>query len=69
MGGLGAQRVKKDFAELEREAEMADQVRTKRQEEEREKSAKSAAEEEKSFTSMRMAYQDLSVEAKKTVSC
>jgi hypothetical protein len=26
-GGLGAQKVKKDFAEIEREAELADQVK------------------------------------------
>ncbi len=28
-GGLGAQKVKKDFAEIEREAELADQVNWK----------------------------------------
>ena len=35
IGGLGAQKVKKDFAEIEREAELADQVRSKAAEDSR----------------------------------
>lgn len=61
---LGAQKVKKDFAVIEREADLADQVRT-RVEEEKVEPVKTAEDEEKIVTSMRLAYQDLSVQQKK----
>ena len=64
--GLGAQRVKKDFAEIEREAELADQVKERMEEEKKEQAAKTVEEEAKAVASMRLAYQDLSVQQKKT---
>ena len=56
-GGLGAQKVKKDFAEIEREAELADQVRSRMEEERKESELKSKQDEEKAVASMRLAYQ------------
>ena len=58
--------MKKDFAEIEREAEMADQIKSRRQVEE-EEVKKSAEDNEKAELSMRLAYQDLSAQQKKTV--
>ena len=59
--GLGAQKAAKDFAELEREAEMADNIAVARKEE----AAKTAEEQEASVVSMRLAYQDLEIQQKK----
>jgi len=59
--GLGAQKAVKDFAEIEREAEMADNVAVMRKEE----AAKTVEEQEASMVSMRLAYQDLEIQSKK----
>jgi len=59
--GLGAQKAVKDFAEIEREAEMADNVAVMRKEE----AAKTVEEQEASVVSMRLAYQDLEIQSKK----
>jgi len=63
--GLGAQKVTKDFAEIEREAEMADNIVLARKEEARISAAKSEEEQAASMASMRLAYQDLSIQQKK----
>ncbi len=63
--GLGGQRVKKDFAEIEREAELADQIRSKEAEEAKSKPRADTETEEKAMASMRLAYQDLGVQQKK----
>jgi len=63
--GLGAQKATKSFAEVEREAEMADQVASVRKEEKIIDEAKTAEENAKTMANMRLAYQDLSVQQKK----
>ena len=65
-GGLGAQKVKKDFAEIEREAELADQGRLKAAEDAKIATENRQEDEAKAAASMRLAYQDLSLEQKKT---
>ncbi|XP_040571750.1 ADP-ribosylation factor GTPase-activating protein 3 isoform X2 [Lepeophtheirus salmonis] len=59
-GGLGATKVKKDFSEIEKEAEMADQIRSKMADESTKK-----VDEEEITSSMRLAYHDISVQQKK----
>ncbi|PSN37667.1 ADP-ribosylation factor GTPase-activating protein 2 [Blattella germanica] len=64
-GGLGAQKVKTDFAEIEREAALADQMKVQAAEAAKVQAEKSAEEEQKQIASMRLAYQDLSLQQKK----
>ncbi len=53
--GLGAQKVKKDFAEIEREAELADQVKDRMMEEAiATEKVKNPEEEAKAIASMRL---------------
>jgi len=59
--GLGASKVVKDFAEIEREAELADNFVTAKKEE----AIKTEEQKEASMASMRLAYEDLSVQQKK----
>ena len=59
--GLGAQKAVKDFAEIEREAEMADNIAVAR----REEAVKTAEDQEAAAVSMRLAYQDLENQQKK----
>lgn len=59
-GGLGATKVKTNFADLEQRANMADQQKFSIPEKKQ-----TAAEEEETIASVRLAYQDLSVQAHK----
>lgn len=61
-GGLGATKVKTNFAELEREAALAEESRLRMQEETAIAAALSAQEQEEREAAVRLAYKDLSME-------
>ena len=66
-GGLGAQKVKKDFSEIEKEAAIADQIKYKVEEDRKIDEAKRIEDDAKNAANMRLAYQDLSMQQKKQV--
>jgi len=63
--GLGATKVTKDFSEIERDAEMADNIAVARREEAKVEAAKTEEEAAAQMASMRLAYQDLTTSAEK----
>lgn len=65
-GGLGAQKAKKSFAEIEREAEMADQIKERMEQERKVNEVKRIEDESVAAANMKLAYQDMSAKSKKT---
>ena len=63
--GLGATKVTKDFSEIERDAEMADNIAVAKREEAKVEAAKTEEEAAAQMASMRLAYQDLTTSAGK----
>ncbi|KAK9701711.1 putative GTPase activating protein for Arf [Popillia japonica] len=61
-GGLGATRVKTNFAEIEKQATMAEQTKLRIQEETAKAAALSEKEKEDREVAMRLAYKDLSIQ-------
>ncbi|KAL3267259.1 hypothetical protein HHI36_011392 [Cryptolaemus montrouzieri] len=64
-GGLGATKVKTNFAEIEREAELAEESRLRMIEENAKAIALSQAEQEEREAAVRLAYKDLSIQQQK----
>ena len=56
-GGLGAQKAKKTFAEIEKEAEIADQMKVRIEEERQADEAKRVEDEATATANMKLAYQ------------
>lgn len=63
--GLGATKVKTNFAELEREAELAEEQRAKAAEEALKMAALTAKEQEEKEATMRLVYKDIGVQQQK----
>ncbi|XP_072015617.1 ADP-ribosylation factor GTPase-activating protein 2-like isoform X2 [Amphiura filiformis] len=63
--GLGAQKVKANFADLESAAQQADRMKEESVKQKAAQAARTKEEEEANMASMRLAYQDMSLELKK----